>query len=86
MKYKYVGPVEDGAVISDNTRFDTLTRDSVFIKRELILTLADGAVFKLHSDEDGYFEFNNNEEGREQLKEAEIDQKYKDAVLLIWGK
>lgn len=78
----YIGPISNAEII-DSTGFDTLTPESVFIKRELSLVLSDGTKAPLANPE--YLEFYNTPNGREKLKKSEIDKKLIDAVLLMWG-
>ena len=80
---KYIGAVNN-AEISANYTFDALSSDIAFIRRELVLTLENGAHITL-ADTTQYFEFRNSNVGRSNLEKSGIDQKIIDVVKSLWG-
>ena len=81
--YEFLGPVKAGAKIIEDTGFDTLNANSVFIKRQLILVLDETNSIPLANPE--YLEFSNSVEGREVLKTVRLDKNLIDAIMLVWG-
>lgn len=79
---KYLG-VQSNVEIIDTTGFDTLSPESVFIKQELTIVMPDGVRIPLANTK--YLEFYNSPEGREAMLASDIDQKLKDAILMVWG-
>ena len=79
---KYIGPIKNAKIV-DNTGFETLTNDSAFIKRELVLVLEDGVKVGLENPD--YMEFHNSPKGREKLKKSGLEKRHIDAIMLLWG-
>jgi len=81
---KYVGKVEDAEIVANYT-FETLNKESAFIKKKLDLVLNDGVAVEL-ADSVLYMEFKNSKKGREDLQKSDLDKSLIDAVMLVWGK
>lgn len=81
---KYVGKVEDAEIVASYT-FETLNKESAFIKKKLDLVLNDGVAVEL-ADSVLYMEFKNSKKGREDLQKSDLDKSLIDAVMLVWGK
>ena len=81
---KYVGKVEDAEIVANYT-FETLNKESAFIKKKLDLVLNDGVAVEL-ADSVLYMEFKNSKNGIEDLQKSDLDKSLIDAVMLVWGK
>lgn len=75
---------EQSLQLIETDGFESLTKESAFIKREVSVLFEDGAKAALADVE--YVSFENNEDGRRLLEDSDIDQTMKDAILLVWGK
>ena len=81
--YKYVGQIQPGAKIVENTSFETLNNEKAFLKRQLVLVFHDG-VSVLLADPD-YLEFPNSPKGRDRLNASGLNPNHISAILLVWG-